>query len=253
MNNKLDKSIRNQKIIESFQQGTSVSDLVLTYNLTKQSIYNILKSANKSQNGINLTLGIEARNIQIRKEFEKGSSMPELALKYQMTRQGIQLILKNQGIDRKQGGAAVRAKLKKEKEQSKKFKHKQKACLNKWGCTLEQWQTLRDYDENFHKTPIARFIQHRSNVLRDAIPWKLTLWQWWTIWSQSGHYQQRGRGKTAYCMTRKNDNGIYEVENVQITTISENLKQGFSDRTSTRKQVLIRQGRMTQGNVKSCD
>jgi hypothetical protein len=44
------------------------------------------------------------------------------------------------------------------------------------------------------------------------------------IWNDSGKWSQRGRKKDEYVLSRKNDIGHYEYDNVFIQTTSDNLK-----------------------------
>lgn len=69
-----------------------------------------------------------------------------------------------------------------------------------------------------------RYCQHRDNTAkRDGIEFNLTFDEWWNIWQQSGHWEQRGRGSEKYCMCRKGDVGPYSAENVFIATNAENV------------------------------
>lgn len=76
------------------------------------------------------------------------------------------------------------------------------------------------------KTPSAAFLSQRSNAARRGIGWELTFVQWWKIWRDSGHWEQRGRGQ-GYCMARIGDTGPYAVGNVEIKTIGENFSESY--------------------------
>ena len=69
----------------------------------------------------------------------------------------------------------------------------------------------------------------------NQILWNLTFEQWIDIWINSGHWDQRGCKLGDYCMTRKNDVGHYEVGNVEIKSISENVKEGQTGRKFPQK------------------
>lgn len=231
------KKERNIKIIEEYAANTPIKDLVNTHNLTKQSIYTILKKSGElPKNPPRSKDELSRRNNDIVSAYKSGTPMTELAEIYDLTRQGIQLILKSNGLTAKSGGAAVRSKERQLKNNRDKIENRDTNCLSKWGCTYEQWKELRDVHQNFHLTPIARYIQHRSNVKRDNITWDISLWDWWNIWNESGKYTSRGRGKNGFCMTRKEDKGSYTKDNVYITTISENLKDGFKSRGGKNKK-----------------
>lgn len=164
------------------------------------------------------------RNRKIAQLFkEEGWPMSKIGKEFGITRQGVQLILQNYGLSAKDGGAHKRALDKKEEKNQIQRKKRHTYCLKNWGCTLEQYEELRNMDEDFNKTPIARFIQHRSNALRDSASWNLTLWEWWTIWKESGKYELRGRGPRSFCMSRKEYHKPYQVDNVIIKEITDNI------------------------------
>jgi hypothetical protein len=68
--------------------------------------------------------------------------------------------------------------------------------------------------------------KHRLDKNGDPIVWKLSFEDWYKIWKDSGHWEQRGVGSGKYCMSRINDIGHYEIGNVVIKTTSENVSEG---------------------------
>lgn len=68
--------------------------------------------------------------------------------------------------------------------------------------------------------------KNRLDKNGDKILWKLSFDDWFKIWQDSGHWEQRGVGLGKYCMSRVNDIGNYEVGNVEIKTMSENIIEG---------------------------
>ena len=74
----------------------------------------------------------------------------------------------------------------------------------------------------YARTPLAKFIAHKASAAERGIPFELTLEQWWTIWSESGHYHERGVRIGQYNMARKYDQGGYTVGNVDIVPVSDN-------------------------------
>jgi hypothetical protein len=72
-------------------------------------------------------------------------------------------------------------------------------------------------------TPL-RAYQHQKHAaeVRRGIPFRLTLMEWWKIWSDSGKWEQRGLGR-GYMMCRIGDLGAYEVGNVFIGEGAGNL------------------------------
>lgn len=84
----------------------------------------------------------------------------------------------------------------------------------KYGCSREQYIAIRGLTTR-------RFIEQRRNAKTRGIGWELTFWQWWSIWQQSGHWHERGRGQ-GYVMCRLNDVGPYSEDNVFIATAADN-------------------------------
>jgi hypothetical protein len=75
-----------------------------------------------------------------------------------------------------------------------------------------------------------RYLEQRAQARMRKIPFTLTLHEWWDIWETSGKWEQRGRRKDQYCMSRVNDCGGYEVDNVFIQHHSENVKDAQKGR-----------------------
>jgi len=70
------------------------------------------------------------------------------------------------------------------------------------------------------------YAQALGAVKRD-IDFNLTFKEWWDIWQQSGHYNERGCKKGQYVMARLGpDIGPYEVGNVVIQTCHQNNIDG---------------------------
>jgi hypothetical protein len=72
-------------------------------------------------------------------------------------------------------------------------------------------------------TAASLYGRQRVNAHKRSIPWLITYPEWMAVWSQSGHLNDRGRGRNRYCMARYHDKGGYEVGNVYITTIAGNV------------------------------
>ena len=62
----------------------------------------------------------------------------------------------------------------------------------------------------------------RNNANRRSIPWDFDYYKWLKFWSDSGHLEDRGRGKGKYCMARRGDEGPYSLENCYITKYEDN-------------------------------
>lgn len=96
-------------------------------------------------------------------------------------------------------------------------------AMERFRCTVEEWRTLRDIGlemmrqgKSRSSTPLRAFSRQSRAAVKDRqVGWELTLWQWWSIWQESGHWHERGVGR-GYMMCRYGDIGPYAVGNVFI-------------------------------------
>jgi hypothetical protein len=68
---------------------------------------------------------------------------------------------------------------------------------------------------------INHVYRHKFHVQKNmaatrGVVWDLTFDEWFKIWTDSNHLEDRGRGKDQYCMSRYGDVGPYSVSNVFI-------------------------------------
>ena len=75
------------------------------------------------------------------------------------------------------------------------------------------------------KNPYGVYMRQRANARGRGILWEISFEDWWSVWQQSGKWEERGREAHQYCMSRKNDDGPYSVENVRIVTMKENSQE----------------------------
>lgn len=94
-----------------------------------------------------------------------------------------------------------------------------------------------------------KYREHKCSTTPRNIEFKLTYEEWWDIWEKSGHWEERGNKKGQYVMSRKGDEGPYEVGNVFIQTTEKNISQaqrdvvGWKDSDETRlKKSLAHKG-----------
>jgi len=76
----------------------------------------------------------------------------------------------------------------------------------------------------YNQKPEAKHRFQAKQAARRGIEWQLPFETWWTIWQESGKWEERGQHAHQYCMCRKNDVGPYSIENVYIDTTSNNAK-----------------------------
>lgn len=95
------------------------------------------------------------------------------------------------------------------------------------------------------KDPFRKaYTQQKSNVRQRGLEMRLTFEEWKQIWTDSGHWEERGRGSCKYCMMRKGDQGHYELGNVFIGTNAKNVSEGNlgkpdSEETKRKKSIAL--------------
>lgn len=107
---------------------------------------------------------------------------------------------------------------------------KNRRCLLKYGCTADQWdeilavrRSMRKAEYSPAKLPHSAYVIQRSNAGLRGIGFELTVWEWWCIWRDSGHWYERGH--SGFHMCRKGDLGPYAVGNVFIGPSSTNVSE----------------------------
>ncbi len=68
-------------------------------------------------------------------------------------------------------------------------------------------------------------VNRRVDSTGKHIEFKLSFDEWLTIWLESGFWEKRGCGQGQYVMSRYNDVGDYELNNVFIQLHAENTKE----------------------------
>ena len=92
-----------------------------------------------------------------------------------------------------------------------------------------------------HESPeVVRWKKHFANqrwqAAQRGIDFLLTWKEWFRIWTESGHLDERGPRSDEYVMARFGDKGAYEIGNVKIITAAENLSECHSGKTISAKQ-----------------
>lgn len=157
--------------------------------------------------------------------YKEGKTLQEIGDIYGVTREYIRQCLRwYAGVSAEEGGAAT---MRERRRQAAKAR-RDATYLRKYGCAFAHYKELRAIGKKMmadgfcrERTPIGAYRSQKSNARRRGIGWELTLWQWWTIWRESGHWHERGRGQ-GYVMCREGDTGPYAVGNVFIANARDN-------------------------------
>jgi NUMOD3 motif len=83
-----------------------------------------------------------------------------------------------------------------------------------------------------------RYVTDRYDAIRGGKGFELTFEEWFRIWTNSGHFNERGCRKGQYVMARTKDLGPYALGNVRICTVEENrAEQAANLRPETRAKI----------------
>lgn len=170
-----------------------------------------------------------SRDELICEMFRAGRTLTEIGRCFGVSRQRIhQITSYRHGLAKEEGGRAIKAEVNRARARARR----DAKSLAKRGCTFEQWQHLRELSRAAVRSgkgkcqaPLGAFRTQRNHARRRGIPWRLTLWQWWSVWDASGHWHERGRGQ-GFVMCRIADEGGYELGNVFIAPAVENNSDG---------------------------
>ena len=77
----------------------------------------------------------------------------------------------------------------------------------------------------------TRYAVHKATAKRRGIEFKLTFEQWNNWWLNQGVDKNIDYGQktsNTLCMCRRNDSGAYELSNIYVDTLSNNIKLSFN-------------------------
>jgi len=166
----------------------------------------------------------DARDLEMRRLFvEDGHTLEAIGEKYGITRERVrQILLKRFEIAGKDGGASAGARERKEARERARERVKEAWCFERRGCSLEEYRELteigrrmRNAGAGWEQTPLGTVTRQRTNAHNNGYEWRLSLWEWWTVWRESGKWDQRGRGR-GYWMARKDHAKGFVPGNVVI-------------------------------------
>ena len=150
--------------------------------------------------------GGDERSAQMAALYRQGMTLAEIGVQYRITRERVrQIITKYHGLRAMDGGAALTSALGRAARLNKIEARYQK----RYGCSRAQYRDI------LRAGGTRAYSELQRNTKRDDIKLELTLWQWWTLWQQSGHWEHRGRGR-GYWMFRPRSDAPLSVDNVCI-------------------------------------
>ncbi len=83
----------------------------------------------------------------------------------------------------------------------------------------------------------TRYNDQKRRARARSIEFTLSFDEWYDIWQKSGHWEERGRKKGQYVMSRVGDTGAYAIGNVFIQTHSQNMSDAQTGRKQTPEHI----------------
>jgi len=157
--------------------------------------------------------------------FKSGMMPIEISRKFGCSRERIRQILlfkfgvKVSDFDFRKKRAKIRAE--------RRLKKMDERCLKLFGCTFNEHKELVKHKGN----PTRVFSELKRNTRFMGVPMKMNLFEWWTLWKESGHWAEHGVHKGAYAMVRIDKDKPFEKNNVHIVS----LQEVMSKRTPRKK------------------
>lgn len=232
-------AIRRAQVRAFAGQGKNSAEIAEAVGLDRARVYQLCRELGVKlprKRHKNAKLRPSLRERQMEALYRSGRTLNEIGKQYGITRERVrQLLKKFFGVTATDGGQHVVAV-----EKQRKFESARNArALKRWGCSWDDYAKLRAL-----KKPLYAFNNQKRTAGARGIGWELTLWQWWSIWQQSGHLHERGRGQ-GYVMCRKGDIGSYAVDNVFIATSRENCSNRPGKKSGLPMGVSQKRGRFT--------
>lgn len=156
----------------------------------------------------------ETRNSDMAVAYSAGLTLQQVANQHNVSRERVRQILRKMGVPVGAGGRTLRGK----KREEKRVADINARCYAKNGISRDVWEAIGADGRN-------KFRWQRRAAEYRGIVWTLTLGEWWGVWQESGKWQQRGRTKSDYVMSRIDDKGGYVYGNVYITSASNNCRE----------------------------
>lgn len=172
-----------------------------------------------------------ARNAEIIRLFRSGLTTTEIAPLFGIGPRAVVGMLQAHGVDRNEGGKAELAR----QRHAALLKAKEHVFPRRHGVRLEDFASLDQCKDAYKK-----FSDQRQRAAQRGIGWEMTFAQWWSIWSESGAWNQRGRSAAeSAVMSRYGDEGPYAVGNVRILTLAGNFAESHLVRGHRVREELL--------------
>ena len=167
---------------------------------------------------------------QMASYYTAGETLQQIGDRYGITRERVRQLIKQVGLAGKDGGQAAKSRAVAFLRAAKGRERRDERTQPIYGCGYQELIRLNGgLIKSAHGSPAHRYLFQRKNAQIRGIGWEITFPEWIGLWNESGHWSERGQGRSRYCMARFNDEGPYKLGNVYITTCADNVRDYQAD------------------------
>lgn len=157
--------------------------------------------------------------------YRAGETLEQVGTRFGVTRERARQLIKQAGFTGRDGGQRVRAAETSRRREIRLAAKRDKRCLRLYGCSYAEALLLNDYQRpTAARSNASRYRDQMRNAAVRGIEWEITFPEWMSVWRDSGHFSERGRGVGRYVMGRTGDVGPYAIGNVYITECGDNIR-----------------------------
>ena len=155
---------------------------------------------------------------------EDKMTITQIAAQFEVSNQAVHRVLKAMGLKRADGGKAAQMV-----ERAKQVEDGAGVGIfTKHGCTKVQWEYLRGLDPEYKNTPLAVYHTFKNNyiTLNPGSLFQLPLWDWWSLWQESGLWGRHKRNPEGmYILIAKDRTLPLTKDNAHIMPFGDRLRE----------------------------
>jgi hypothetical protein len=164
--------------------------------------------------------------------YTNGDTLEKIGIKYGVTRERIRQYLSSRGITRENNPRHEFIVTRNLKRREEDLAAQNERSLARWGVSLSERKELTTMGV------LSAYRNHERAATRDGYSFEMSLKEWWCAWKDSGHWDQRGKGKDKYVMTRIDRTLPLNIGNYEIITLSKMFSMVATE-TQQRRQLQL--------------
>lgn len=156
------------------------------------------------------------RTDEWERRYRAGATLAEIGKAFGVTRERVRQLLAKRGVTRLDGGSTERSR-----QLGRRIAAERDArYIAKYGMPFKAYRAVPPLAR-------ARYKEQRRNAQHRRIEWHFTLASWWGVWLASGRWEQRGRTRGAWVMSRIGDTGPYSPGNCRLVPAQANIQEYY--------------------------